>query len=117
MKQDQEGKMESKEKEEISEAGDTVEEGEEVEDIYHDAVKEEGKEENAGTKKEKEGVDADKGRSRGGEENRASFTSTRPSNNNDVTRKNGGDEGKAIRAGTSVLIRRRSVEKGLVKHK
>ena len=80
-------------------------------------MEKEEKEENTDTKKEKEGGDAYKGRSRGGEENRASRTSTRPSNNNDVTRKNDRDEGKARCAGTSVLIRRRSGEKGLVNHK
>ena len=47
-KQDQKGKMESEEEE-----GDTIEEGEEVEEIYHDTVKEEGNTEDL-KKEEKE---------------------------------------------------------------
>ena len=40
-KQYQKGKIELKEEEGIGETEDTVEEGEEVEEIYHDAVEEE----------------------------------------------------------------------------
>ena len=46
--------MESEEEEGISETGDTVEEGKEVEDIYHDAMEEAGKEENAETIREED---------------------------------------------------------------
>ena len=36
--QDQKGKMESEEEEEIGKTGDTIEEGEALEEIYHDTV-------------------------------------------------------------------------------
>ena len=44
-------------------------------------------------------------------------TSTRACYTDDVMRKNGGDEDKARRTGTTGLIRPRSVEEGLANHK
>ena len=105
MKQDQEGKMESEEEGGSSEAGEASEEGEEVEDIYHTAMDEAGKEENAETIREKDKssrANLEEGRSQS--ETKKGLTgrnSTGAHYTDDVMRQNDGDKSKARQAGTN----------------
>ena len=116
-KQDQKGKMESEEEEGIGKTGDTIEE---VEEIYHDTVKEEENIEEDSKEKEKEEKEENEESEieviKHADVNRRRQTGTRAEYTEDFIRKNDGEKSQARQASNNVSMRRSRTRKRLLNY-